>query len=313
MTRPTTMPSPERTVTIWQRCAAVLAAAVVLGGCGAAADLVEAEPTDEPSPTEPTSPSPTSPSPTSPTSASPSPTPPVVAKPKVGECRRIDSFQTVLGADTTERQPLPCGETHNAQTYFVGLMNQAMQDTATSGNAVRLRSEISPVCRRELTEWLGGSGEDAAYSAFRFVVTAPSPDAVGSGVRWFSCDLFATRVANDFKLTSLPPDTRGILTTDNAGQWSLCNRGNFQGGTTNLVICTRPHTYRAIGGIHLGDADTKYPGSNRMDRTLESACVGKVRAYLGTSAGFNYGWTYPGRDDWNDGNHWGLCYLKTGS
>lgn len=297
-------------VTIWQRCAIAAAVAVVLGGCGAAADLVEAEPTEEPSPTEP-SPTGASPSP----SPSPSPTQPTpaVTKPKVGECRRIDAILTMLGTDTTERQPIPCRETHNAQTFHVGLMDKPMQDAAKGGNAARLRAEASQRCRRELTAWLGGSGEDAAVSAFRFVVNAPNPSAADSGARWFTCDLFASRVANDFKLAALPPVTKGILTTNKAEDWSLCNRGSFKGGTVNLVVCSRPHTYRAIGGIHLGDANAKYPGANRMDRSLEAACDEPVRAYLGVSGGFSYAWTYPGREDWNDGNRWGLCYIKSKS
>jgi Septum formation len=297
-------------VRIWQRCGALAAAVVMLGGCGAAADLVESA--DEAGPTSPTPTDPTT-SPTEPSPDPTTPTAPTIVKPKPGECRRIDAYLMTLGTDTAERRTIPCQQPHNAQTYFVGLMGQAGQDAAKSGNPVRLRRELTGVCARRLTDWLGGSGEDVAVSVFDYIVTAPGPDLLAAGARWFTCDLYAVRVANDSKLAAIPPRTQGILNSGKARDWSRCNLGNFPGGTTNIVVCTRRHTYRAVGGIHLGGGNAKYPGGNSMDRSLESACTGPVQTYLGRTDGYRYAWTWPSRGDWNDGNHWGLCYVKLAS
>lgn len=298
-------------VTFWHRCGAMVAAVAVVGGCGAAADLVEAEPSAEVSPSGDTTPSP------SPTSESPSPSPtkptPVAPKPKVGECRRIEPYMIGVGSDISERQTTPCGKTHNAQTYFVGRMNKPMQDAAKAGNGVRLQREVSGICGRKLTDWLGGSGEDVAVSVFKFLVNAPPAHQVQAGARWFTCDLFGIRVANKSKLAALPATTKGLLKSNRANRWARCNRGDFSDGTTNIVICTRPHTYRAIGGIHLGKAKAKYPGPQRMNRSLKSSCLGPVQSHVGASGGFNYAWTWPSSDDWKIGVHWGLCYVKSDS
>ena len=32
---------------------------------------------------------------------------------------------------------------------------------------------------------------------------------------------------------------------------------------------------------------------------------------LGTSGGFTFGWTYPTATDWEAGQRFGYCYLKT--
>jgi hypothetical protein len=299
-------------VEIWRRGAATLAVVLMVGGCGAAADLVESEPTTEPSPTEtsPTEPSPTEPSPTEP---SPTPTQPVAAEPKVGECRRTNPFLSALGGSLEVRKPVPCRDTHNAQTYFVGLMNEAMQAAARRGNANGLRAEVAGICGRKLSEWLGGSGEDVALSVFDYIVGAPGPDEVGADARWFSCDAYAIRAMNGLKLIALPPDTRGILNSRQADDWTQCNRGGFGSGTSNIVVCTRGHAYRAVAGVHLDSLDAKYPGSNNLDSRLESECSGRVRAYLNTSGSFNYGFTWPSRQQWNTGDRWGICYAQTSS
>ncbi|HYJ69131.1 MAG TPA: septum formation family protein [Nocardioidaceae bacterium] len=300
-------------MTIWHRAAAVLAAVVVLSGCGAAADLVESEPTTEPSPTDPTSPSPTptDPSPTQPTS--PTTTPAANPEPKVGECRRTDPFVGVVGSTTEVREPVPCGDTHNAETYFVGLMNESMQAAARQGKGDLLRAEVSGICSRKLSGWLGGSGADVALSVFDFIVGAPASDAVGPDQRWFSCDVYAVRAMNGLKLIALPATTQGILRAANAADWSRCNRGGFGNGSTNNVVCTRPHSYRAVAAVHLGDLNAKYPSSQTLDSRLSSDCSGRVRAYLNTTASFHYGYTWPGRKQWDTGDRWGICYAETDS
>jgi Septum formation len=302
-------------VTIWHRAAVALAAVFMTTACGAATDLVESDPTDptDATPTGPTaSTSPTDPTtPTEPSQTTP--TTPAVAEPKVGECRRTNPLLSALGGSLEVRQPVPCGDTHNAQTYFVGLMNEEAQAAARNSNGEQLRSMVAGICGRKLTAWLGGSGEDVALSVFDFVVGAPGPEEIGPGVRWFSCDAYAIRAMNGLKLTALPRTTQDILSSSRADAWSQCNRGGFGDGTTNIVVCSRAHSYRAVAGIHLDDLNASYPGSNNLQSRLESDCTSRVRAYLNTTAGFNYGVTWPSRRQWNSGDRWGICYAQTSS
>jgi Septum formation len=289
----------------------VLAVLIVASACGSTTELVDSEPTDPASPDPTASPSPTAPtSPTTP--ASPSPTPATTPEPEVGQCRRTNPVLSALGGSLEVRKPVPCGDTHNAQTYFVGLMNEEAQAAARSGDATRLRSLVSGVCSRKLAGWLRGSGEDVALSVFNFVVGAPGPDEVGPGVRWYTCDAYAIRAMNGLKLIAIPRTTEGVLSSPRADEWTQCNRGGFGNGT-NIVVCTRAHTHRAVAGVHLGDLNTDYPGSNSLETRLKDDCSSRVRAYLDTTAGFNYGVTWPGRQQWNTGDRWGLCFAETDS
>ena len=301
-------------VTIWKRAAIALAGLMLASACGSTTDLVESDPADPAGPTDPpASTSPTEPSQSPSTPTSPSPTQPATAEPKVGECRRTDPILSAFGGSLEVREAVPCGEIHNAQTYFVGLMNKEAQAAARSGNATRLRSLVSGICGRRLADWLGGSGEDVALSVFDFVVGAPGPKEVGPSVRWYSCDAYAIRAMNGLKLSGLPRTTRGILSSARADAWTQCNRGGFEGGT-NIVVCTKTHSYRAVSGIHLGDLDARYPGSNGLESRLKDECSNRVRAYLNnTTAGFNYGVTWPSRRQWGTGDRWGICYAQTDS
>ncbi len=299
-------------MTIWQRAAVALGVLLLASACGSTTDLVESEPAG--SATDSTA----SPSPSEPTESTESPpttAPTILAtpEPKVGECRRTNPVQSALGGSLEVRKPLPCSETHNAQTYFVGLMNEEAQAAARRSNGNRLRFLVSGICSRKLAAWLGGSSEDVALSVFDFIVGAPGPEEVGPGVRWFSCDVYAIRALNGLKLSALPRTTEGVLSSSRAGDWTKCNRGGFGDGTTNIVVCSKQHSYRAVAGVHLDDLDADYPGSSSLQSRLEGDCTKRVRAYLGTTAGFNYGVTWPSRQQWNTGDRWGVCYAQTSS
>jgi Septum formation len=300
-------------VTIWKRAAIALAVLMTASACGSTTDLVESDPTGRAATAPTASTSPTDPSRSTPTSPSPPPTPPAAAEPKVGECRRTDPIRSALGGSLEVRKPVPCGEIHNAETYFVGLMNEQAQAAARSGNATRLRSLVAGICGRQLADWLGGSGEDVALSVFDFVVGAPRPKEVGPSARWYSCDAYAIRAMNGLKLTGLPRTTKGVLSSARADAWTQCNRGGFEDGT-NIVVCSKTHSYRAVAGIHLGDLNARYPGSNSLESRLKDQCTSRVRAYLdNTTAGFNYGVTWPSLRQWNTGDRWGICYAETAS
>jgi hypothetical protein len=300
-------------VTTWHRAVAVLAAAVVLAGCGGAADLVESDPTAAPSVTEPASPDSPSPTDETPTQSTPSTEPAANPQPKVGECRRTDPSVGVIGSTTEVRRPVPCGETHNAETYFVGLMNESMQAAARQGKGNMLRAQVAGICNRKLAEWLGAPDADVVLSVFEFIVGAPPPATVSPKMRWFSCDVYAIRTQKVMRLIALPRTTQGLLESSKAGAWARCNRGDLGSGRTNNVVCTRPHTDRAVAAFVLGDLDAEYPGSETLDNRLSKKCIGGVRAYLDTAASFPFGYTWPGRKQWNTGDRWGICYAQTDS
>ncbi len=300
-------------MTTWHRAVAVLAAAVVLAGCGAAADLVESDPTAAPGETEPASPDTPSPTDETPTQSTPPTEPAASPQPKVGECRRTDPYVGVIGSTTEVRKPVPCGATHNAETYYVGLMNESMQTAARQGEGGLLRAQVSGICSRKLSAWLGAPGSDVALSVFEFIVGAPPPATVSPTTRWFSCDVYAIRTQKELRLIALPRTTQGILESSRAAAWARCNRGDLGSGRTNNVVCTHPHTDRAVSAVILGDLDAEYPGSKTLDNRLSNMCAHRVRAYLNTTASFHYGYTWPGRKQWNTGARWGICYTETDS
>lgn len=287
--------------------AAAVAAVLVANGCGGAGDLVESEP----SPTA--GGSPTEAGPTTSSESSGASDPAAAPVPKVGECRRTDPFASTLGNSTEVPKAVPCRQTHNAQTYFVGLMNESMQAAARRGKARQLRGEVAGICGRHLSSWLGGSGAETALSVFDFVVGAPMPTEVGSANRWFSCDVYAVRIMSRLKLVALPKTTKGLLAAEDAEDWSTCNHGGFGAGASNTVICSRPHAYRGVAAIRLGRPKDTYPGSKTLNSKLNSVCTGQVRAYLNTTGSFRFAYTWPSPKRWKGGDRWGICYVKTSS
>ena len=290
-----------------------LALTLTASGCADVADLASDSPDTArtPSPTaDPTTPSPGPPSPTTPepteTTAPPGPEEP---GPAVAECRRLPRNEALLGVSLRTSPVVRCSQGHNAQTYFVGRLDDAAVKAALRGDRARVYAKVADRCRRQLTQWLGGDGSDLALSQFRFVVGVPTMTDLAAGARWLRCDAVVRRTERSFE--PLPRNTRGVLASGRAERYRLCIKGDIEDG--NTVVCSLPHRWRSASAVRLGSPAADFPGGNVVTAQMRDICATRVRAYLGTTSAFDYGWTRPTKSAWETGDRYGVCFAELSS
>lgn len=283
-----------------------LTATLFAGACSDVGDVAGAEPTQTTttSPATPTSPEPTTTEPT----ATPPPEP-KQPTPVAQECRRLPRSEALLAVALRPGRAVPCVKAHNAQTYFVGRLDDASRRAAQRGDRARIYAQASGRCRRHLIDWLGGGGGDLALSQFMFVVGVPSADDLAAGARWLRCDAVARRTLRSFLL--LPRTTEGILATAKAAQFHICVKGDIEKAKT--VVCRLPHRWRGATAVRLGSTEAVFPGGNVVTARMRSTCETQVRNYLGTTSAFSYGWIRPTRALWKRGERYGVCFANLSS
>jgi hypothetical protein len=277
-------------------CAAVLAVALVACTPGAGPGTSDPSPrssTGSPSPSEPTSP------------------PPVVPPPPPdGACYRLSFGE--LPEPANDSDPVPCRNRHDAQTIHVGRL-----DTVVDGHAVAVDSDVvqrqlARTCPQRLARFLGGTAEDRRLSRFHVVWFSPTLEQAAAGAEWFRCDVIA--FAADKTLFPLPSPgrLRGVLDTDRTlATYGLCGTAAPGERSFEPVICARRHSWRAIATIPLGGGD-EYPGTSTVRAAGDDTCKDRVRDEIGPSLRFRYGWEWPTREQWQQGQHHGFCWAPTG-
>lgn len=239
-------------------------------------------------------------------SPSPEPDPPAADVPEAGLCYRLGYEEAV--APTTRSRPVDCDARHDAQTVHVGRMDTFVDGHALAVDSDHVQRQVSRACRRELARAVGGSAEDRALSRFEVVWFGPTIEESDEGARWFRCDVVA--LATSGRLAALPPPgrLRGIL-EDASGRaaYGLC--GTAAPGTRGFerVICSRKHAWRAVATIPLSGG-AAYPGARAVRADGDRACADRVRAEAADPLDFEYGWEWPTRAQWRDGQRYGLCW-----
>ncbi len=284
----------------------LLASAVlVLTGCTAGAgDPGASTPSSTASPSSAQSSSSSSPAGESgdttpePTSAPPAPRAPT--------CYRLTFAQ--LPRTSNDSDPVPCTERHDAQTIHVDRFDTNAAGETIPVDSDRARAQLSRTCTRRKAAFLGGTREARNLSRFEVVWFSPTPQQVEDGADWFRCDLVA--LAGDDTLHRLPPPRRaaGLLDRDDAlATYGLC--GTAKPGTERFerVICARRHSWRAIGTIRL-PGPARYPGTATIRRLGDQPCRDRVSDLADDPLEFEYGWEWPTREQWRNGQRFGYCW-----
>ena len=239
-------------------------------------------------------------SPTAPAEASPPPAP------RAKACYRYAFGQ--LGRTSNEDDPVPCTGRHNAQTVHVGRLDLVVDGERLPVDAARVRAQMARTCPRAMSRYVGGTREDRALSRFAVVWFAPTPEQAAQGADWFRCDLVA--IAAQDRLHPLParPRVAGVL--DRAAgpaTYGLC--GTAEPGTSGFerVICDRRHSWRAVATIPLAGGK-RYPGTARVRRAGDESCRERVAGQAEDPLSFEYGWEWPTREQWDNGQRYGYCW-----
>ncbi|MBJ7529767.1 MAG: hypothetical protein JHD04_09650, partial [Nocardioides sp.] len=106
-------------------------------------------------------------------------------------------------------------------------------------------------------------------------------------------------------VASLQP---GVLDTE-AGRTRYGVCGTAEPGTAGFsrVVCSRPHSWRAISVVDLGTG--AYPGVDAVRTRGETPCEDAGRDAAADPLSFRWGYEWPTAEQWADGQTYGLCWV----
>lgn len=305
-TRPTALRSgsaPRRSVTGYVLTLVMLA--IVVSGCSSGTSTAGATDPSNPAGSTGSTSGSTPGSTTAPVTTVP-PIPP--SAPPVNTCHQLTYSSTSLYSDGSAT--VPCSKPHTAFTFAVptlpagvivkgvGIGNKTIQDAAAAS------------CRSAFDRFIGGSPASRALSRITMTYFLPSQAGFDLGAHWVRCDLIAMQTQT--ALGDVPTNPRHFLDQANAlDAFGACSQGDPGSPSFRLVICSQPHTYRALAALRLGADTSKYPGDTVTRVEGKRHCAHVISSQLNRSGGYTYGWTYPTAANWAQGQRFGYCWNKT--
>ena len=220
-------------------------------------------------------------------------------------CYRLGYAQVT--EPTNQSASVPCGSRHTAQTFFVGRIDAVVDGHLVAVDSRLVEKQLATTCPQRLNAYVGGTVEDRALSRFEVAWFGPTLEQSDLGASWFRCDLVA--LSADGRLAPLPPpgQLRNVLDREGAlDNWGLC--GTAAPGTRGFgrVLCARRHNWQAIATIPLSGRG--YPGAAAVRRAGDDICRDTVHSASGSPERFKYGWEWPTREQWSQGQRYGFCW-----
>ena len=238
----------------------------------------------------------------------PEPEPPPA--PKTGECRDLDAGD--IGRFSNGAAPQACGKPHTAYTYEVGELPESVAFAGVDIGNDAVQEAAAGACQAAYADFVGGDTATRALARLTPTYFLPRQRGFDAGAHWVRCDVVA--LATDDSLAPLPAKLAGFLDRDDAlDDYGVCSDGDPSSSGSALVMCSEPHTYRALDALRLGGPQTDYPGTATARDDGQQACEDLVKESLGVDGGFTYAWTYPSAQDWNNGQRFGYCWSKSRS
>lgn len=225
--------------------------------------------------------------------------------PRNHACR--DLTKADLEQPTNATRTVSCSAPHNAQTYASGDLPEEFDDVELDDTS--LGEWAYDKCSNALEKHLGATESALMRSMISWVWYSPSEDAWDDGARWYRCDLVGGGRGGAVQ-TDLPTDTKNLFRSKHVDdRWMVCARGKDVNGVK--VPCSKPHTWRAVTTIKLGEPADEYPGKQAVVEKTSSYCEESVNAWLGYPDSYDYGYTWFGADDWKAGNRLSVCWART--
>jgi Septum formation len=279
---------------------------ILTASCTGAGDVVEGEGATPRPRTSVESPDQSQPSES--VSGSASSDPGETGTPRTGVCRRIQLSD--LNTVVNDRPGVPCRGAHTAVTYHVGTLPTSVAADATTAGDDRVEAAADRLCSQAFAPYVGGTSSDRSLSSLRITYFLPEAQQFQSGVRWVRCDLFA--YANPAALAALPGRMMKALDRPSVrGRMGICSTVGPDQPTFVHMICQRPHRWRAVSLLRLGEDGAAFPGPRTLAQRARERCEPVVRAYLDTREAFAYGYEVPRASSWGNGERFGYCWART--
>ena len=255
------------------RYAAALLALLAFAGCSGGS-----EPESAPTPSA-----------SSPTATPTAVTPP--APPKNHACYRLDYDAAI--ADHSDAEPVSCQRPHTATTFFVGdVPNPVDQVAATQ-------------CPERLDAFIGGTTEDRRLRCCDRCGSRPLPRSSHAGAGWFRCE--AVALAADGRLAPLTGPVAGALDqAESRDRYAMCGTAEPGSRDFHRVICSRPHSWRAISVVPF--TARTYPGEAAVRDAGQEPCQAAGAAVADDALDYRWGYEWPTAEQWAAGQHYGRCW-----
>lgn len=227
-----------------------------------------------------------------------------VAVPTVGACRDLTGADLAL--PTNASRTVPCTEDHTAVTIEAEELPEDLADLDVDDP--QIVQWVGRTCTTAFERYLGAEESTAMRTILDWVWFRPSDAAWDDGARWYRCDL--TGGAPGARPLALPADAEGLLAGVPQDRWMACARGDRVDDAPR-VPCTRPHDWRAVTTIKLGEPDDPYPGDSVSEKRTSAFCQDSVAAWLRYPETFDFGYTWFHRAEWERGNRRSVCWAMT--
>ena len=235
-------------------------------------------------------------------------TTPAADPPEVGECRALTFADISRYADDSPVRS--CTGEHTSYTFAV---EDLPSDVAFTGVQIQndaVQAAAAETCTSRFTAYIGGDARTRTLARLTTTYFVADQEDFDRGAHWVRCDVVALQSASS--LAPLPRRLEHILDTGKAlDDYGVCSDGDPGSADSALVMCTQPHTFRAVTALRLGGSDDPYPGADATRADGESECKDFIADLLGVTGGFTYGWTYPSATDWSGGQRFGYCWNST--
>jgi hypothetical protein len=269
-----------------------LAGALLLAGCSGS---------DEPEAPRPSASS----SAASPDSGTP--TPAAAPKPpRDRACYQLDYTEAV--APTVEVASTPCDRPHTSMTFAVGPLDAVVDGHLLAVDSERVRGQVARTCPERFTAFVGGTAEDQRLSMLRPVWFTPTVEESDAGASWYRCDVVA--LAADEKLAPLTGRLQGVLgRADGRNRYAMC--GTAAPGTPGFerVICSADHAWRAVATVPFDQA--RYPGVAKVRAAGDEPCKDAGAGAADGALDYKWGYEWPTAEQWQAGQHYGLCWAPS--
>ena len=228
-----------------------------------------------------------------------------IEAPANGACRNLTPED--LGNTANASSVVPCSQTHTAETFHVQLLPDQFSDAAYDARS--LSSYAGRTCTTAFARFLGTDESTSMRTIVTWAWFRPSGDAWNDGARWFRCDVVGGAV-DSAQLVSLPVTAAGLLSDGPDEEWMACVDAPSVAQSPRIA-CAKPHVWRAVTTIKLGDEDAQYPGDEAVVKRTKDFCSGSVSAWLGYPPDFDFGYTWFGAAAWQSGNRRSVCWART--
>ncbi len=231
------------------------------------------------------------------------PTATPVPTPDDRACYRL-AFEDAL-APTTDARSTGCGTRHTSMTFAVGTLDTVVDGHLVAVDSERVMDQVARACPARLADFVGGTVGVRRLSMLRSVWFTPTVEESDAGADWFRCDVIA--IAGRDALAPLTGRLAGVLDAP-AGRdrWAMCGTDDPDSPDFERVVCSRPHSWRAIQVVAFEEG--RYPGVQAVRDAGQTPCEDAGRAVADDALNFQWGYEGPSAAQWASGQTYGRCW-----